>query len=140
MCSPSLRLGLGSPQPSPVGWWCTRVGFSTPVPAERPRQQLGIAPTPNPLLSHKHSSCPLPSMSHILPYILTTSLSHSLSSYMKKKVYFLSLGVHPASTLAEMEEWGCGVWQIAFVMLGYPYLTKKSQVISFATMIRPFKH
>lgn len=67
-------------------------------------------------------------------------LSQSIFLHEKRTVYFLSLGVHPTSTLAETEGWGCGVWKIAFVMLAYPHLTKNSQFISLATMNRLCEH
>lgn len=97
-CVPPLRGWVWAlPQPSSVGWWCTREGFRTPVPAAGPSQQLGIVPTPSLLLSHQHSSCPLPSAVHILPYTCTTSLSHSPSSYTKKELFtsFLQVSIPP---------------------------------------------
>lgn len=83
MCCSSQRQGLGSSSAILCCMWYTGVGFRTPVPAAGPSQQLGILPTPNLLLSHRHSSCALPFISHFLHCICTMCLSHNQSSYIK---------------------------------------------------------
>lgn len=138
MCCPSQRLGLVS-LCHPLLYVIYSGGFQDSCPCSRTQPTTGYSSNTQSAAQPQAPFLCIAFYITLSSLFFTMSLSHNQSSYIKT-VYFLSLGVHPTSTLAEMEGWGCSVWKIALLMLAYAYQTKilftLQQQIGFANAKR----